>query len=52
MWKEFFRQKVDTIVRRKVKFDRNIEEKVADVMDILDRDNFVVFTKKLESFRN
>lgn len=52
LWKEYFRTRINNNVRRNVKFDRDMEERVQRVQDLLDRDNFTVFSKKLEAFRD
>lgn len=52
LWKEFFRQKVEQTLRRNVKFDKNIEERVDSIYEIINRESFSSFTKKLEAFRN
>lgn len=52
LWKEFFKQKIEFHVKKNVKFDKDMDERVGRVYELLNRDNFNVFQKKLEAFRD
>lgn len=52
IWREYFKMKIEQTVKRNVRFDKNVEERVKMVMDILGKDDYTTFTKKLEAFRN
>jgi len=52
LWKEYFKLKVDSVVKKNVKIDKNIEEKINNILNLLNLESHSVFSKKLDAMRN